>query len=194
MVKTDPAANEQLPQGGTVTLYVAQAAIETQAEVPDIRNLSAGDVISSLASVRLTAGQVTEEYSASVAPGLVISQSVEPGTKVRIHSRINYVVSLGPPPVTLSVSYAGDLQVGKTTTFTAVVGNADPQTVVWNMADKTGYGSTFSVKWEKEGTYIVSTSRGNASRSNSLCRSSSLSNLWLNRTSNSSISGTTPYS
>lgn len=156
VVKTEPAANEQLPQGSTITLYVAQAAIETECTVPDIRNLSLGDVVTALSSVRLIAGQVTEEYSASVPAGMVISQSVEPGTKVRIHSRINYTVSLGPPPVTLSVSYSGELKVGQSTTFTAVVGNADPNTVVWNVGTKSGTGSSFTVKWEAEGTYTVS--------------------------------------
>ena len=155
VVKTEPAVNEQLPQGSTITLYVAQAAIETEATVPDIRNLSAGDVIAALSNVRLIAGQVTEEYSASVAPGLVISQSVEPGTKVRIHSRINYSISLGPPPITLSLSYTGEQVVGKTTTFTATVGNADPNTVVWNVGTKSGTGSTFTVKWEAAGTYTI---------------------------------------
>lgn len=162
VIKTEPAANEQLPQGGTVTLYVAQAAIETECEVPDIRNLSSGDVLSALANVRLTSGQVTQEYSDSVPAGLVISQSVEPGTKVRIHSRINYVVSLGPMPVSISISYSGSLIEGEKATFVANVQNADPNTVVWSIDGEVKTGASVEVEWESAGSHTIVAAVGSA--------------------------------
>ena len=159
VVRTDPAAGQQVAQGDTVVLYVAQAAIQTETEVPNLMNLSSGDVVTALKNAKLVSGQVTEEYSTSVPAGLVISQSVAPGEKVRVHSRINYVVSLGSPPVTLSLSYDDStLEVGKTTVFTATVGYADAKDVVWSVGGVTGSGATFSVTWKEAGTYTLKAS------------------------------------
>ncbi|MDD6667948.1 MAG: Stk1 family PASTA domain-containing Ser/Thr kinase [Lachnospiraceae bacterium] len=62
--------------------------------VPNVVGLSQSDAASKLQSSGLTVGNITQDYSDSVAAGQVISQSVS-GSQVK-GTKVNLVISLGP--------------------------------------------------------------------------------------------------
>ena len=119
VTRTDPVAGTQVARGDTVILYIAQPKIETEREVPTITGLSLGDATKALSAANLLLGTATEEYSTTVPEGTIISQSIQPGTKVKMRTKIDYTISLGKPPVTLRLdSDPATYFVGERTTFT----------------------------------------------------------------------------
>lgn len=91
VISTDPAAGTQLTEGSKVTMYVS-LGIES-VEVPSIIGMSSEEAQSAIQNVGLQAS-VTEEYSDTVASGMVISQDPASG-KVKKGSTVNIVVSKG---------------------------------------------------------------------------------------------------
>ena len=91
VISTDPAAGTQLTEGSKVTMYVS-LGIES-VEVPSITGMSSEEAQSAIQNVGLQAS-VTEEYSDTVASGMVISQDPASG-KVKKGSTVNIVVSKG---------------------------------------------------------------------------------------------------
>ena len=91
VISTDPAAGTQLTEGSKVTMYVS-LGIES-VEVPSIIGMSSEEAQSAIQNVGLQAS-VTEDYSDTVASGMVISQDPASG-KVRKGSTVNIVVSKG---------------------------------------------------------------------------------------------------
>ena len=100
VISSDPAAGTEVDEGTSVTIVVSLGV--EQATVPDLRNKSAADAESALASAGLV-GSAGEEYSDSVAEGLVISQSPSSGEHVNEGSTVSYVVSLGPRTTVVTV-------------------------------------------------------------------------------------------
>jgi len=64
--------------------------------VPDVLGITQAGAEAAIVNAGLTVGSVTEEYSDTVAEGLVISQSPAAGTKVARGSAVALVVSKGP--------------------------------------------------------------------------------------------------
>ena len=91
VISTDPAAGTQLTEGSKVTMYVS-LGIES-VEVPSITGMSSEEAQSAIQNVGLQAS-VTEDYSDTVASGMVISQDPASG-KVKKGSTVNIVVSKG---------------------------------------------------------------------------------------------------
>jgi serine/threonine-protein kinase len=81
VLKTSPAANQQVAIGGTVTLYVSRG---NQIQMPDVRNLTAADARTALKSagfdgdIQFTKTSVSNPSLADV----VVSQSVAPNQGV----------------------------------------------------------------------------------------------------------------
>ncbi|HQL94865.1 MAG TPA: PASTA domain-containing protein [Candidatus Hydrogenedentes bacterium] len=67
--------------------------------VPDLSGLTRAEAEAALAAVGLAAGAVTEEYSSDVPAGQVIRQTPLAGFYLASGSPVDFVVSLGPPPV-----------------------------------------------------------------------------------------------
>ena len=91
VISTDPAAGTQLTEGSKVTMYVS-LGIES-VEVPSITGMSLEEAQAAIQNVGLQAS-VTEDYSDTVASGMVISQDPASG-KVKKGSTVNIVVSKG---------------------------------------------------------------------------------------------------
>lgn len=91
VISTDPVAGTQLTEGSKVTMYVS-LGIES-VEVPSITGMSSEEAQSAIQNVGLQAS-VTEDYSDTVASGMVISQDPASG-KVKKGSTVNIVVSKG---------------------------------------------------------------------------------------------------
>ena len=84
----------------------------THITVPSVQDLSVAAATSTLTSVNLTVGTVSNGYSASVPAGAIVSQSPSAGAiahrTVKVGPPVNLVVSSGaPPPETLTVAKTG---------------------------------------------------------------------------------------
>ena len=90
---TVPAAGETVEGGTTVAMYVAQAKIVTERQVPSVTGLSLTDALTKLTSMNLVPRQV--EAPSSEPQGTVLSQSPAPGTQVRMGTTITITISSG---------------------------------------------------------------------------------------------------
>jgi serine/threonine-protein kinase len=98
VMNQDPDPRARIRRGGTVTLTVSRGP--ERYLVPGIAGLSRDAAEDSLTSTHLRP-QVRESYNDTVASGIVVSVSPEPGSSVRRDTVILLVVSKGPPPVQL---------------------------------------------------------------------------------------------
>ena len=97
VIKTSPAAGEQVASGDSVVVYVSQAKIETTCIVPNVVGLTMGDVQTALKNNNLTAGTIIQQYSDS-AVDTIISQDPVAGTEVKVRTKVTLVISVGPEP------------------------------------------------------------------------------------------------
>ena len=88
VISTTPEAGTKAEKGSTVTMLVSQGS--NKKTVPDVQ--------STIKSYGFNVGTVTYDYSDSVEKGMVISQTVEPGTKASAGTSISITVSNGPKP------------------------------------------------------------------------------------------------
>ena len=94
VITTNPGAGSSVKAGDAVTIYVSQGAELTQVEVPDVRGKYASDADTLLTNYGLYT-YITEVVSDTVEKGIVISQDIEPGTKVQSGSPVTITVSAG---------------------------------------------------------------------------------------------------
>ncbi len=93
VISCNPDVGTEVDEGSSVEIIVS---LGTQpATVPTLTGKSASDAEAALKDAGLT-GSATEEYSDDVEEGVVISQSIDPGTEVSRGTSVSYVVSLGP--------------------------------------------------------------------------------------------------
>ncbi|MDX1653941.1 MAG: putative Ig domain-containing protein [Candidatus Competibacteraceae bacterium] len=67
--------------------------------VPDLLGLNTANAADALTGKGLAVGDVTETFSLTVPAGKVVSQSVMSGAETAAGAQVDYVVSLGPPPI-----------------------------------------------------------------------------------------------
>lgn len=79
----------------TATSYGASATVE----VPSLAGLTQAAAAAALSMAGLVPGTISQQSSASVPSGEVISQSPPAASQVADGSAVNFVVSSGPPPV-----------------------------------------------------------------------------------------------
>ena len=92
VIRTDPVAQSTLKEGQVVTIYVSLG--RERIEVPNLANYTLADAQQSLKEKDLRYS-IVEEYSNSVTPGCVISQSPAPETEVERNSVVTLTVSKG---------------------------------------------------------------------------------------------------
>ena len=93
VIRQDPANGTTLNKGDTVTIYISQGT--EKAKVPNVLGKTEAEAKSALEAAGFTVGTVTQENSATVAAGNVISQSVAGDGYAEKGSAINLVVSSG---------------------------------------------------------------------------------------------------
>ena len=96
VISTTPEAGTKAEKGSTVTMLVSQGS--NKKTVPDVRAMADATAQSTIKSYGFNVGTVTYDYSDSVEKGMVISQTVEPGTKASAGTSISITVSNGPKP------------------------------------------------------------------------------------------------
>ncbi|MEA4896579.1 MAG: Stk1 family PASTA domain-containing Ser/Thr kinase [Oscillospiraceae bacterium] len=95
VVDTNPAANEQVAQGATVTLSVSGGPELKQVTMPNLLGKGKNSAISKLSELNLDVGSISEVEDAA-AVGTVIWQSIDYGESVAEHTVIYLKVSKGP--------------------------------------------------------------------------------------------------
>ena len=115
VVSTNPAANEQVAQGATVTLSVSGGPELKQVTMPSIIGKTKDSAVSKLKELNLDIGSISEVEDASAA-GTVTWQSVDSGESVAEHTVIYLKVSKGPketptPEATTPVDSTGETGV-----------------------------------------------------------------------------------
>jgi serine/threonine-protein kinase len=99
VMATSPGPGDRIPKGGTITLTVS--AGPERHPVPDLAGTPLDAARQSLASAKLTVGDVTRRFSDTVARDAVISSAPGPGVSLRPGTAVDLVVSRGPAPVRL---------------------------------------------------------------------------------------------
>lgn len=93
VIDQSPSAGSTAKEGDTVTIYVSQGT--ESAKVPYVEGKSQADAQQELGDAGLNVGNISEEYSDSVAAGNVISQSVASGKYVDKGTKVDLVISKG---------------------------------------------------------------------------------------------------
>jgi beta-lactam-binding protein with PASTA domain len=94
VISQSPAAGTNVAPDSMVNLTVSSGAAQTQ--VPNVVGLTQAVATTAITSAGLSLGAVTTQSSATVASGLVISESPIAGTTVISGSAVSLVVSSGP--------------------------------------------------------------------------------------------------
>ncbi len=95
VIRTEPAAGEWVTKDTEIKIFVS-TGIE-MVEVPDLQGMTKEEAEEALKEKKLV-GQSTEEYSADVEAGKVISQSLDAYEEVEAGTTVDYVISKGPEP------------------------------------------------------------------------------------------------
>jgi serine/threonine-protein kinase len=93
VVAQRPLEGSRIERGQAVDVVVAKAPAPIKA--PALVGLALGEAKLRLETVKLVTGKITEEPSADVKAGSVISQSVAEGGEIRVGTTVDLVVSKG---------------------------------------------------------------------------------------------------
>ena len=105
--------------GGTALCTVNVTIEIPMVTIPNVVGMTQSAAGTALTGAKLVTGTVTEQYSSSVAAGLVISQNPAAGGQALKGSSVALVVSKGPaPPITGSVVINGNASMTNSTAVT----------------------------------------------------------------------------
>lgn len=96
VIRTEPPAHEMAPQGSKVMLIVSLGAKDTMMSVPKLTNMPIDDALERCEEYYLN--PLVEYVDSEEEEGLVLEQSIEPGTFVDRNSDITLKVSSGEIP------------------------------------------------------------------------------------------------
>ena len=99
IVSCQPKAGQKVGLGQAVTATVSRG-VETKT-VPDVVRKTKDQATAAITAAGLTLGDVTEEYSASVESGKVISCDPKAGKVIKHTEKVSLVVSKGKEPATI---------------------------------------------------------------------------------------------
>ena len=102
VVRTDPAAGERIPYGGTITAFLSRGP--ERYAVPSLAGRTVDEATQALSDAHLTLGKVTEVWSDSIQSGKVVSCTPDTGKAVKPKTEVDLKVSKGPAPIKV-VSY-----------------------------------------------------------------------------------------
>lgn len=97
VISTDPAGGQQVLRGSEVTVTLSKGP--ERYPVPDLANRSLDEARTLLEDAHLTLGTVTEDWSATVVKGNVISTAESAGTLLAPRTAVDLTVSAGPEPI-----------------------------------------------------------------------------------------------
>jgi len=94
VIRQFPAGDSNQPKGSEVTLVVSKGPLVKEVVVPAVVGLTVEQAEAALGAVELNLGRVTEKPS-DQEKGVIIEQSITPGTSVKKGTSIDVVVSSG---------------------------------------------------------------------------------------------------
>jgi VWFA-related protein len=109
-------------QGTTETRFTRCDATTGPVTVPNVVNQPQAAAVTAITGAGLGVGTVTQQSSASVAAGNVISQNPAAGVGVAAGSVVNLVVSSGPAPAPGPVAVPNVVNLTQTAATTAITG------------------------------------------------------------------------
>lgn len=98
ILKQEPAAGEKLGKGEYITIYVCTGPAKIY--MKNVQLMSFEEARREIEGLGGQIGRVTEEYSDSIAPGKVISQSIKQDAELKKGDSIDLAVSKGKNPAT----------------------------------------------------------------------------------------------
>jgi beta-lactam-binding protein with PASTA domain len=99
VISEDPIAGTSVVSGSAVNIVVSGGPAPVS--VPNVVGLTQAAATTAITGSGLTLGTVTQQSSATIASGIVISESPTAGTSVAAKSAVNLVVSSGAAPVSV---------------------------------------------------------------------------------------------
>ena len=93
-----PAPGEKLPAGATVYVTISVGPEVETVIMPYLVGMSQSEAETLLEAYKLTLVSVSSVHNDLAPVGTVISQNVDAGTELAVHSKIYLQVSLGPEP------------------------------------------------------------------------------------------------
>ena len=99
MIRTQPPAGDQAPEGSLVTVIISVGG--EAFPVPEVIGLDQAEAESVLRANRFVIGEVSEMPDATAIAGLVIRQHPPPGERHEPQTEIDLVISSGPPVVVM---------------------------------------------------------------------------------------------
>ena len=105
VIRTDPelGANVKKGPGTKLKLYVSRGP--ERYDMPTVVGLSEADARDAIKNAHMAVGTVTQDWSETVAEGLVVSASQEAGESLKPNTPVDLVISKGREPIPI-VSYA----------------------------------------------------------------------------------------
>lgn len=116
--------------GDTVMFYVSSGPEDQLIAVPQLVGKSEEAAEELIADAGLNSGEISEEYSSSVAAGLVISQKIAADTQVEPGTSLDFTLSLGPKPVQKQFIASLDASYPLTVSFGPGAGSAQVQILI----------------------------------------------------------------
>jgi beta-lactam-binding protein with PASTA domain len=115
VISQDPASGSSAAEGSAVTLVISSGP--PMVTVPNVVGLTQAAATPAITEAKLTLGNVTQQNSALVPPGNVISQDPASGSSAAEGSAVTLVISSGPAMVTVP-NVVGLTQAAATTAIT----------------------------------------------------------------------------
>ncbi|MBO6133142.1 MAG: protein kinase [Lachnospiraceae bacterium] len=134
VISQSPESGQLAETGSTVNIVVSTGAPEAEAKsVPNIVGMTENDAKVALDKAGFSFSSLTEEYSDTVAAGLVVSQDPAAGSALANGSGVSFVISKGPEVHTyggtINIAAPADYQLGPAS---VVVTTTDGATVLYN--------------------------------------------------------------
>lgn len=111
IISQTPSGETKAAKGSTVTIVVSKGKEVKVATVPNLKKKTVTEAESALSEVKLKLGNVTQEYSDTIAEGKVIRQSIAAGTEVKEETAVDITISKGKEPKvkTYTATFSGSI-------------------------------------------------------------------------------------
>ncbi len=102
IILQNPPAGSVIKAGAVVNIVVSKGPEIKKVKMPDLKGKTKDEALQLLLDNNLMYGAIDPEYSDTVEQDYVISQSVEAGSEIEEESIVDFVISLGVDPATVS--------------------------------------------------------------------------------------------
>ncbi len=136
VISQSPDAGTSADSGSDVSVVISTGKAAVSKTVPNLVGLTEIAAKAALAATDISFGEVTEEYSSTIAAGIVISQTPTSGTTVDGNTTVSFVVSKG------AAKYGGTFSIAAPPEY--VEGTAATLTVTSSVDNSVLYNATVS--------------------------------------------------